>query len=255
MARFADKVIVVTGGSAGIGLASARAFIEEGARRVYVTGRRRSALESACAELGERAVGVLSDVANLADLERLRAEVEARDAAIDVIVANAGISIRNELGRTSSEDFDLMFGVNVKGMFFTVQTLLPLMVDGGSIVLLSSYSSSRARPHLSLYNATKAAARSFARSFAVDLKHRRIRANAVSPGVTRTDIVSARPGLSPAEMAAMTEQIEAFCREAAPAGRSADAREVAEPILFLASSGASYINGAELSVDGGMGQV
>ena len=212
-------------------------------------------LEAACAELGERAIGVASDVADLSDLEALRERVSGQDPKIDVLVANAGVSIRNELGATTSDAFDYSFDINVKGMFFTVQTLLPLVRDGGSIVLLSSFAANRGRANLSVYNATKAAARSFARSFATDLKARRIRVNAVSPGVARTDVVMARPGLTPAQVAEVTEQIEEYCREAAPAGRSADAHEIAEPILFLASSESSYINGIELAVDGGMGQV
>jgi NAD(P)-dependent dehydrogenase (short-subunit alcohol dehydrogenase family) len=241
---FAHKVVIVTGGSTGIGLST-----------VYITGRRASLLDEAVADLGPKAIPVVSDVAKLDDLRKLRAEVAAQDDRIDVLVANAGVSVRNDLGSTEEHEYDFIFDINVKGLFFTVELLLPLMVDAGAIVLVSSFVANRGRPNLSLYNASKAAVRSFARSFANDLSGRAIRVNAVSPGVIRTDILMNRPGITPEEVAEIGAQIEKYCEGAAPLKRSADPDEVAEPILFLASANASYITGFELGVDGGMGQI
>lgn len=253
--EFAGKVAVVTGGSKGIGLGCAKAFLAEGARRVYITGRSAEALTAAAAELGERAIALPCDAARVADLDSLADRIAVAGDRIDVVVANAGISRRNELGATSEAEFDALFDTNVKGVFFTVQALAKLMVDGGAIVLISSLSAGEGRPLLSLYSATKAAVRSFARCFASDLKHRSIRVNAVSPGVVRTEIVRSRPGVSAEEAAKFEEQLEEYLRGAAPIPRSGTVAEIADAVLFLASPRASYITGADLGVDGGIGQI
>jgi NAD(P)-dependent dehydrogenase (short-subunit alcohol dehydrogenase family) len=248
--RFQGKTIVVTGGSTGIGLASAQAFLNEGAARVYITGRNEATLAEAAAKLGPKSVAVAGDVANLSDLEKLKAKIEGAGDRLDVIFANAGVAETNALGETSEAQFDRIFGVNVKGLFFTTQTLLPLLRDGGAIVLTASIAGSTGFAGFSLYNATKAAVRSFARTWSNDLKGRGIRVNAVSPGVTETPIIH---GLKLTE-----EQIAGFIahvQATAPSGRVASPEEIAAPVLFLASSDASYVNGAELSVDGGLAQV
>ena len=253
--RFSGMVAVITGGSKGIGYACAQAFLREGAARVYITGQNAGDLANACARLGERVVGVRSDVSHLCDIEHLRSEIFSRGDPIDILVANAGISWRNEVGSTTEAEYDSLFDINVKGVFFSVQALLPLVVVGGSIILLGSMAANDGRPYLSLYAATKAAIRSFARTLANELKSRRIRVNAVSPGVTRTEIVKGRAGLNAAQIAAFEAKLEDYVREAAPLGRSADPAEIAEAILFLASDQASYITGVDLAVDGGLGQV
>ena len=253
--RFSGKVAVITGGSKGIGFACAEAFLQEGASRVYITGRNADDLDAACSRLGERVVGVRSDVSRLSDIEQLRSEICSRGDKIHVLVANAGISWRNEVGSTTEAEYDSLFDINVKGVFFTTQVLLPLVVDGGAIILLGSMAANDGRPYLSLYAATKAAIRSFARTLANELKSRRIRVNAVSPGVTRTEIVKGRPGMDAAQIAAFEAQLEDYVREAAPLGRTAHPAEIAAAILFLASDQASYITGVDLAVDGGLGQI
>ncbi len=249
--RFLDKTIVVTGGSTGIGLASAQAFLREGAARVYITGRNQATLAEATERLGPQSVAVAGDVADLADLEKLKAKIESNGDRLDVLFANAGVAEFNAFGATSEAEFDKIFGINVKGLFFTAQTLLPLLRDGGAIVLTASIAGSTGMANLSLYNASKAAVRSFARTWANDLKGRGIRVNAVSPGVTETPILHKGLNLTAEQQAGFV----AYVQSTAPAGRVASPEEIAAPVLFLASSDASYVNGAELSVDGGLAQV
>lgn len=248
---FKDQVVLITGGSSGIGLASAHAFIAAGAKRVYVTGRSKAKLDLAREELGSKAVAIVADVANQADLDSLRQAVEAHGDKLDVLFANAGVAHYNQFGNTGETEFATIFDTNVKGLFFTVQTLLPLLNPASSIVLNASIVANKGLANLSLYNASKAAVRSFARSWATDLKPQKIRVNAISPGATETPIIQTGLGMSVQDVANFT----AFLAEAAPAGRMAQPDEIAAAVLFLASRSASYINGVELSVDGGLTQV
>lgn len=249
--RFTKQVAVVTGGSTGIGYAIAKALLAEGAKRVYVTGRSEQSLGEAVAALGEGAVAVISDVARQSDLEKLRKSIEQRGDQIDVLFANAGIAGNNALGETREADYLNIFDINVKGVFFTVQTLLPLLKDGGSVVLTSSIVNNKGMENLSLYTATKAAVRSFARSWANDLKGRKIRVNAISPGFTQTPIL--KNGLKMDEQ--QIAQFKDFAAGVVPAGYVAQPEEIASSALFLASNDARYVNGIDLAVDGGYAQV
>jgi NAD(P)-dependent dehydrogenase (short-subunit alcohol dehydrogenase family) len=249
--RFDDQVVVVTGGSTGIGLATASAFLKEGARRVYVTGRTRKSLDAAVEALGERAIPVVSDVSKIGDIEKLKAEIEERGDNVDVLFANAGIAEKNSFGATTEAEFDKTFDINVKGLFFTVQTLLPLVPDGGAVVLNASIVANKGMAELSLYNASKAAVRSFARTLANDLKERKIRVNAVSPGLTRTPILENGLKMDEEQVAALHSHAE----QAVPLGYVAQPEEIATTVTFLASADAGYVNGIELTVDGGMTQV
>lgn len=249
--RFDQQVIVVTGGSSGIGLAIAKAAIKEGARRVYITGRTRQTLDSAREALGERAIALVSDVSRAADLLRLRKEIETHDDSVNAVFANAGIAANNILGETREAQYDEMFDINVKGVLLTVQTLLPLMVDGSSLVLTSSIVSGKGMENLSLYSASKAAVRSFARSWANDLKGRGIRVNALSPGFTRTPIMKNGLKWDDEQIAAFDEQ----ARTLVPLGHVATPESIASAALFLASGEADYVNGVELAVDGGFSQI
>ncbi|MBM5573178.1 SDR family oxidoreductase [Deefgea sp. CFH1-16] len=247
---FHNKTILVTGASSGIGFASAQAFLAQGAKRVYMTGRDANKLTTAVAALGENAIGVVTDVADLAQIEQLKTAIAEHGDTLDVIFANAGVAHYNHLGATNVADFDTLFDTNVKGLFFTVQTLLPLLKQGGNIVLNASMTSNKGSANLSVYSASKAAVRSFARSWANDLKDRKIRVNAISPGVTRTPIMEVM-NLSEADI----DQFAAYLVDAAPAGRMAQSDEIATAVTFLASNAASYINGIELTVDGGLTQI
>lgn len=251
MTTFEQKTALITGGSSGIGLATAQALLAQGARRVYITGRDRTKLAAAREQLGERAIAVACDSADVASLAALHSEIALRGDRLDILFANAGMAFHNAFGDTTPAAFDRLFDTNVKGVFFTVQTLLPLVRDGGSIILNASIAANLGMPNLSLYNASKAAVRSFARSWASDLKARRIRVNAVSPGVTRTPILESGLGMNDAQI----DGVEQFLGEASPAGRMGESEEVAAAVLFLASTSASYVNGTELVVDGGHSQV
>lgn len=249
--RFTDQVAVVTGGSTGIGLAIAKALLADGAKRVYVTGRTAKTLDEAAATLGERAVTVVSDVSHLSEVQQLKSEIEKRGDRLDIVFANAGIAEHNEFGETAESEFAKTFDINVKGVFFSVQTLLPLLNDGSSIVLTSSIVANKGMENLSLYSASKAAVRSFARSWANDLKARKIRVNALSPGLTRTPIFEHGLKMDEAQIAALND----YAAGAVPLGYVAQPDEIASAALFLASPDARYVNGIELTADGGFSQI
>jgi NAD(P)-dependent dehydrogenase (short-subunit alcohol dehydrogenase family) len=237
--RLDGKVAVITGGSSGIGLATAQRFVQEGAY-VFITGRRQSELDTAVKQIGKNVTGIQGDVTNLKDLDRLYDTVKQRKDRIDVLFANAGIAEFAPLGSITESHFDKTFNINVKGLLFTVQKALPLFQDGGSIILTSSVRASKVFEGVSVYGATKAAVRSFARSWTVDLKHRNIRVNAVSPGPIATRLVTS-DGMAVAK--------------SLPLGRMGNPDEVAKAVSFLASDDSSYVTGIELFVDGGMAQV
>ena len=244
--RFEDKVVVITGGSDGIGLASARLFAEEGAR-VYVTARRQALLDQAIDRIGHGAVGVQGDVTNLADLTRLYERVEGDHGKVDVVFANADIHQPIPLEAICEADLDVTFGINVKSVVFTVQKALPLMTRGGVIVLNGSIAGSKAYPGQSLYNASKAAVRSLARSWTNDLKDRGIRVNVVSPGATETGLIRSFFDNTPGAEEGVVQGV--------PLGRLARLDEVACAVLFLASDESSFVAGHELFVDGGVAAV
>jgi NAD(P)-dependent dehydrogenase (short-subunit alcohol dehydrogenase family) len=248
--RLAGKIAVVTGGSTGIGFASAKRFAAEGAR-VYITGRRVAELDAAVAAIGGNATGVRADSTKMADLNRLYAQVKAEFGRIDVLFANAGGGSNLMLGSITEEQFDDIFGRNVRGVLFTVQKALPLLVDGASVILTGSTASIGATPAFSVYAASKAAVRSFARNWTVDLKERRIRVNVLSPGPTNT------PGLLGLAGEDRTDQLALLDRFASlvPLGRVADPDEIASAALFLASAESSFVTGIELFADGGQAQV
>jgi NAD(P)-dependent dehydrogenase (short-subunit alcohol dehydrogenase family) len=247
--RFENKVVVVTGGTSGIGLAAAKAFADEGAS-VFITGRRREALDAAVREIGGRVTAVQGDMGRLADIDRLYDAVQQKHAQIDVVFANAGGGEFAPLGAITEAHYDATFDTNVKGVLFTVQKALPLLKDGGAIVLNASTTSVSGTPALSVYSATKAAVRSFARSWILDLKDRHIRVNAVSPGVTETAGLDALFGGG--DQAKGTKD---YLASLIPAGRVGQPEEIAQAVLFLASDAASFVNGVELFVDGGQVQI
>lgn len=249
--KFANQIAVVTGASTGIGFAIAQGLIAEGAKRVYITGRSATTLEAAVAKLGDRAVAVISDVARQTDLDELKATIEARDDQLDCVFANAGICEKNPLGETTEAAYFNLFDINVKGVFFTVQTLMPLLKNGASIVLTASICSSNGMEGLSLYNASKAAVRSFARTWANELKGCKIRANVLSPGFTRTPLMDNGLKMSESEIVALRQHVE----QITPLGYMAQPEEIASSALFLASADAKYVNGVELMVDGGLSQI
>jgi NAD(P)-dependent dehydrogenase (short-subunit alcohol dehydrogenase family) len=240
--KLPGKVAVITGGTSGIGLAAAKLFVREGAY-VFITGRRQKELAAAVKAIGSNVTGVQGDVARLADLDRLYEAVKAK-GRIDVVFANAGAAEFAPLGKITEEHFDKLFGINVKGTLFTVQKALPLMNDGGSIILSGSVASVKGTPAFGVYGATKAALRSFVRTWTSDLKDRHIRSNVVSPGPTDTPIVDGQP-----------EDAIARIVSTIPMGRMGDPDEIAKAVLFLASNDSSFVTGIELFVDGGRGQV
>ena len=248
--KLAGKIALVTGGSSGIGLATARRLIFEGAK-VVVTGRRQAELDAAVIELGRDALGVRGDVSNLTDLDHLYATIRDTFGHLDVLFANAGGGAFVPFGEITEEHFDKYFGINVKGTLFTAQKALPLMSQGGAIVLNGSMVTIKGLPGFSVYAATKAALRSFARTWAVDLKGRNIRVNLVSPGTVVTPAYTNELGMD-------DDQIKAFERQASqntPLGRSGTPDEIARAVVFLASDDSTYITGAELFVDGGAAQI
>jgi NAD(P)-dependent dehydrogenase (short-subunit alcohol dehydrogenase family) len=246
--KLLGKIALVTGGSSGIGLATARTFIEEGAR-VFITGRRQSELDAAKAELGN-VTTIQADSANLADLDRVFATIKNDAGKLDVLFVNAGIGSFAPLTDVTEEHFDSIFNVNVKGVLFTVQKALPVLVDGASVILNASIVGSKGTPTMSVYSATKAAVRNFARTWILELAPRKIRVNVVSPGPIETPGFN---GLAPNEEAA--KGFKTQMESAVPMGRMGEASEIGSAVAFLASSESSYVNGIELFVDGGMAQI
>ncbi|MDP2902051.1 MAG: glucose 1-dehydrogenase [Methylovulum sp.] len=246
MNKLSGKIAVVTGGNSGIGLATAKLFAKEGAT-VIITGRRQTELDAAVAEIGGNAIGVQGDVSKLADLDKLYGEVKTKFGRIDIVFANAGIAELAPIGMVTEEHFDKVFGINVKGLLFTVQKALPLLVDGSSIILNSSVANTAGLEGFGVYSATKAAVRSFARTWTAELKARKIRVNVVSPGLIETPIF-ATMGLSEAQI----DEFGTNITTQVPLGRFGQPEEVAQAVLFLASSDSSYVAGVDLYVDGGM---
>jgi NAD(P)-dependent dehydrogenase (short-subunit alcohol dehydrogenase family) len=249
MGKLNGKVAVITGGSSGMGLATARLFVREGAS-VVITGRREQELSDAVKSIGGDVTGFQGDIASLADSERLRALVEKKHGRVDVLFANAGGAVPGPFGKVSEADFDKTVGINLKGTFFSVQSLLPLMPDGGSIILNASIAATKGMPAFSVYSATKAAVRSFARTWTTDLAPRRIRVNTLSPGHIVTPVLLAA-GLSQAQ----SDEYWASAGAKTPHGRTGTVEEIASAVLFLASDDSSYVTGIDLPVDGGVAQV
>ena len=247
MGKLDGKVAVVTGGSTGIGLAAARRLAAEGAH-VFITGRRERELQEAVAGIGGDVTGIRGDVANPADLDRLFATVKESKGRIDVLFANAGVAENTPFGTITEQQFDRMFDINVKGTLFTVQKALPLLTDGASVILCSSTVGSKGFAARSVYSATKAALRSFARTWTSDLKDRHIRVNVVSPGPIDTPGLQGLSGTN-------GEGLSATFRDRVPLGRVGRPEDIASAVAFLASDDASFITGAELFVDGGLAQV
>ena len=248
--RFAGKVVVITGGSSGIGLATAQRFVDEGAH-VVITGRREKELKEAAASIKKNITTVMGDVSSLEDLDRLYAVVKEKHGHIDVLFANAGAGTIAPLEAATEKHFDQTFDVNVKGMFFTVQKALPLFKNGGSIILNSSVSNVKGLPGFTSYAASKAAVRSFARGWTMELIGRKIRVNCVSPGAIETPALETTTGLTPEQ----AKQAAAQFVTQIPMGRRGKPEELAAAVAFLASDESSYITGVDLAVDGGLAQV
>ena len=243
MGKLEEKVAVITGGTTGIGLAAAKLFVEEGAY-VFITGRRQKELDEAVAAIGHNVTGVRGDVSKLADLDRLYETIDAEGRRIDVVFANAGLGEFAALGSITEDHFDRLFNINVKGALFTVQKALPLLNDGGSIILMGSVASVKGTPAFWVYGATKAAIRNFVRAWTIELKDRRIRSNVLSPGPTETPLIDHQP---PEAIARMVSSI--------PMGRMGSPEEIAKAALVLASDDSSFVTGIDLFVDGGRGQI
>ena len=249
MGKLEGKIALITGGNSGIGLATAKEFVNEGAY-VFITGRREAELAAAVKKIGRNVTGIQGDVSNFDDLDRLFAQIKREKGKLDVVFANAGVATLAPFGTITEEHYDSIFNINVKGVLFTVQKALPLIPDGASVILNASIVASRALGANSVYSATKAALRSFARTWTVDLKDRRIRVNVVSPGFIDT------PGLRQL-MAGRSEGAESWkmMSDTIPLGRAGTPIDIAKAVVFLASDDSSYITGTELFVDGGFAQV
>jgi NAD(P)-dependent dehydrogenase (short-subunit alcohol dehydrogenase family) len=249
MGKLDGKIALITGGNSGIGLATAKQFVKEGAY-IFITGRRDPELAVAVKKIERNVTGVQGDVANLGDLDRLFAQIKREKGRLDTVFANAGGAQFAPLGKITEEHYDALFNSNVKGLLFTVQKALPLLPDGASIILNASIVASKGLTANSVYSATKAAVRSFARTWTTDLKDRRIRVNAVSPGAIDT------PGLSDLLASSETgQQRLKMISNTVPLGRLGAPDEIAKAVVFLACDDSSYITGTELFVDGGMAQV
>ena len=243
MGKLTGKIAVITGGSSGIGLATAQQFVAEGAY-VFITGRRQAELDAAVERVGRNVRGIQGDVAKLADLDRLYETVRTEKGHLDIVFANAGVGELAPLGSITEEHFDKTFNVNVKGTLFTVQKALPLLNHGGSIILTGSIAGVKGFPAFGVYSATKAAIRSFVRSWTSDLKDRHIRANVISPGTIDTPILAPLPKEAIAQILSTV-----------PMGRMGEPDEIAKAAVFLASDDSSYVTGIELFVDGGAAQI
>jgi len=249
MHRLNGKIALITGGTSGIGLATAKQFVNEGAY-VFITGRREPELAAAVKAIGRNVSGVQGDVSNLADLDRLFAQIRKEKGKLDIVFANAGVAKYAPFGKITEQFYNSIFNINVKGLLFTVQKALPLLPDGASIVLNASIVASKGFSSNSVYSASKAAVRSFARTWTTDLKDRRIRVNAISPGFIDT------PGLS--DLLASSEageQRKRMISTMVPLGRLGIPDEIAKAVVFLASEDSSYVTGTELFADGGFAQV
>jgi NAD(P)-dependent dehydrogenase (short-subunit alcohol dehydrogenase family) len=245
MNRLEGKIALITGGNSGIGLATARQFANEGAY-VFITGRRETELADSVRQIGKSVTGVQGDVTKPGDLDRLFAQIKREKGKLDIVFANAGITTMTPLGKITEDDYDAIFNANVRGVLFTVQKALPVLADGASIILNASIVAGKGLPNWSVYSATKAAVRSFARTWAMDLKDRRIRVNAVSPGFTDTP---------PWHASEVGEQYMKMFSSSIPFGRFGTPDEIAQAVVFLASDESSYVTGTELFVDGGFAQV
>jgi NAD(P)-dependent dehydrogenase (short-subunit alcohol dehydrogenase family) len=241
--KLAGKVAVITGGTSGMGLATAQRFVEQGAH-VFIMGRRKAELDRAVKEIGRGVTGVNGDIAKLADLDRLYEAVRSEQGHLDIVFANAGVGDMVPLGKITEEHFDRIFDTNVRGTLFTVQKTLPLLRDGASIILTGSIAGVKGIPAFGVYNASKAALRSFVRTWTMELKDRRIRSNLISPGTIKTPILDGLPKEAIAQILATV-----------PMSRMGESAEIANAALFLASDESSYITGIELFVDGGAAQV
>ena len=249
MNRLDGKIAVVTGGSSGIGFATAKAFVNEGAR-VYITGRRKEALEVAAAKIGKGCIPVSGDTSKPADIQKLYEQIRYEQGRVDVVFANAGIAEYGVFGQLEEAQYERIFGTNVKGVIFSVQAALPLMPDGGSIILNGSVVGSKGLPAGSIYAATKAAIRSFARTWTTDLKERKIRVNVVSPGPIQTEGLEGLLGSSETGKARRE-----LISSSVPLGRMGKPEEIAKAVVFLASDEASFVTASEFFVDGGFAQV
>ena len=249
MGKLEGKIALITGGNSGIGLATAKQFVNEGAY-VFITGRRQSELDVAVKQIGKSVTAVQGDVSKLGDLDRLFAQIKREKGRLDIVFANAGVATYAPFGTITEEHYDSIFNINVKGLLFTVQKALPLLPDGASVILNASIVASKGFSSNSVYSATKAAVRSFARTWTTDLKDRRIRVNAVSPGPIET------PGLNNllASSGAGEERLKMLSNNV-PLGRLGTPDEIAKAVVFLASDDSSYVTGTELFVDGGFAQV
>ncbi len=242
------KIAIVTGGSTGIGLATAQEFVAQGAY-VYITGRRQTELDKALKAIGSNVTAIRADSSSLSDLDKVYDQIKQEKGRIDIVFANAGVGAFAPLGAITEEHFDSIFGTNVKGLVFSVQKALPLIPDGGAIILNGSIASIKGTAAFSVYSATKAAVRSFARSWTLDLKDRKIRVNVVSPGPVET------PGMNGLVPEDQKEGLHGHLASLVPLGRLGRPEEIAKTVAFLASEDASFIAGAEISVDGGAAQI